>query len=87
MKPYRLYSAEELAIDALFVQWVRQPDDAEVSGFWQNWLAQYPHCQSDVELARRYLDCLSDLPYQPLTPDEVARIWERVRKTLNDRRG
>lgn len=87
MKPYRLYSAEELAADALFIQWVQQPDDAEVASFWQNWLDQYPHCPPSIELARRYLACLNDLPVQQLTPDEVARIWERVRQTLKNQQG
>ncbi len=87
MKPYSLYSAEELAADALFMQWVHQPDDAEVGRFWQTWLNQHPHCLPNVELARRYLDCLSDLPPQRLTPHEVARIWEKVRQTLKDKRG
>jgi transmembrane sensor len=87
MKPYRLYSAEELATDALFMQWVHEPDDAEVAGFWNTWLHQHPQCQPSVELARRYLACLHELPPQQLTPDEVARIWERVRQTLKNQRG
>lgn len=81
-KPYATYTAEELALDALFVRWVQYPDDDEVTAHWQGWLAQHPHRAETVETAQRLVQTAS-LPSAPALPgDEVSSVWGRIRQSL-----
>lgn len=84
MKPYSAYSAEELALDDLFVRWVKHPHDAEVTAFWQGWLAQHPYCQETVDTARLLVLNVSSGPLHRLAPDDVSSLWGRIRESLQD---
>lgn len=84
MKPYAHYSVEELALDDLFVQWVRQPDDEEVDAFWQGFLLQHPHSSDTVYEARALVQTASvSLPAR-LSGDDVSSVWGRIRESLQD---
>lgn len=81
-KPYSAYTAEELALDDLFVRWVQHPTDEEVVAFWQGWLINNPQCADTVEVAHELIRTAS-LPASPsLTGDEFSSVWERIRESL-----
>ncbi|RIV26963.1 iron dicitrate transport regulator FecR [Fibrisoma montanum] len=82
MKPYASYSAEEFALDDLFVRWVQHPDDEEVVAFWQVWLAQHPECADTVDIARELILTGSQPTLPSLTSDEVSSVWGRIRESL-----
>ena len=81
-KPYAHYTAEELALDDLFVRWVQHPSDEEVVAYWQVWLSHNPDCVETIEAARAIIRTTS-LPTRPsLSGDEVSSVWGRIRESL-----
>ncbi len=84
MKPYAHYTAEELALDDLFVQWVRQPDDEEVLLFWQGILRKNPRLANTVSVARQLVLTASQPPPNGLTNAETTSLWRRIRTSLAD---
>lgn len=44
------YTADELAADPTFAEWVRQPDDPRYA-FWAGWVAQHPERQETITQA------------------------------------
>src|SRR3954453_18196013 len=82
MKPYSDYSAEELAMENLFIRWVRFPDDPSIQTFWENWIIKYPYMKANVEKARELVLTASDWKSDTLSNQEVNSIWGRIRSSL-----
>ncbi|MFD2573891.1 FecR family protein [Spirosoma soli] len=81
-KPYSTYTAEEFALDDLFVRWVQHPNDEEVVAYWQNWLAQNPNCQDTIEVAREIVREGGRPALPALSNDEISSVWWRIRESL-----
>lgn len=81
-KPYSAYSAEEFALDDLFVRWVQHPDDEEVVAYWQNWLSKHPHRVHIVEVARELIRAGSRPALSTLSSEEISSVWGRIRVSL-----
>ena len=81
-KPYSAYTAEDLALDDLFVRWVQHPDDEEVAAYWQNWLLNHPHRTETVEVAREIILTASQPALPALSSDEISTVWGRIRESL-----
>lgn len=82
MKPYSDYSAEELAMENLFIRWVRFPDDPSIRTFWENWIVKYPYMKANVERARELVLTASDWKPDSLSNQEVNSLWGRIRNSL-----
>lgn len=82
MKPYSDYSAEELAMENLFIRWVRFPDDPSIRTFWENWMIKYPLKKDIVEEARQLVLTASDWKMDGLSSQEVNSVWGRIRSSL-----
>ena len=82
MKPYSEYSAEELAMENLFIRWIRFPDDPSIKSFWENWILKYPSMRDTVEKARELVLAVSDWKPESLSNQEVNTIWDRIRSSL-----
>ncbi|QRR04129.1 hypothetical protein HWI92_10005 [Dyadobacter sandarakinus] len=85
MKPFSELSAEELAMENLFIRWVRFPDDPSVRSFWEGWINNYPSCKETVERARELVLLASDWKPDTLTNQEVNSLWGRIRTSLDIR--
>lgn len=81
-KPYSVYTAEELALDDLFVRWVQHPTDEEVVAYWQIWLLHNPQCADTIDVARQLVLTASTPSSLSLTPDEASSVWWRIRESL-----
>ena len=81
-KPYSAYTAEEFALDDLFVRWVQHPDDEEVAAYWQNWLSKHPYSSDTVELARDLIRTGSRSALPAMSSDEISSVWGRIRESL-----
>ncbi|WP_149244441.1 hypothetical protein [Dyadobacter sp. 32] len=82
MKPYSEYSAEELAMENLFIRWIRFPDDPSIKSFWENWIVKYPAMRDTVDKARELVLTASDWKPETLSNQEVNSIWDRIRSSL-----
>jgi len=82
MKPYSEYSAEELAMENLFIRWVRFPNDPPIRSFWENWMTKYPYKKDTVEQARELVLITSDWKADALSNQDVNSIWDRIRTSL-----
>lgn len=82
MKNFAQYNVSDFAAEPLFIRWVQQPDDAELSNFWQVWLRNHPYKSEDVEEARELVGQISDT-YESLSSQEVRTIWERVLNSVH----
>ncbi|WP_439559557.1 hypothetical protein [Dyadobacter sp.] len=83
MKPFSELSAEELAMENLFIRWVRFPDDQAIRSFWENWIIKYPSRQETVEKARELVLIASDWRPDSLTSQDVNSLWGRIRSSLD----
>jgi hypothetical protein len=82
MKPYSEYSAEELAMEKLFIRWIKFPDDPSMRSFWENWMIKYPSMSDTVAKARELVLTASDWKPETLSTQEVNSIWDRIRSSL-----
>jgi transmembrane sensor len=81
-KSYSAYSAEEFALDDLFVRWVKYPNDEEVASYWLVWLSKHPHQEETVEVARELIRTGSRPGLPALSFDEISSVWGRIRESL-----
>ncbi|UFH56439.1 FecR family protein [Spirosoma sp. KNUC1025] len=81
-KPYSAYTAEDFALDDLFVRWVQHPDDEEVAAYWQNWLSNHPHRSQVVDVAREIITTGSRPAVPALSSEEISSVWGRIRESL-----
>ena len=82
MKPYSEYSAEELAMENLFIRWVRFPTDPPIRSFWENWMQKYPNKKRTVDEARELVLITSDWKTESLSNQDVNSIWDRIKSSL-----
>ncbi|MCF2488721.1 hypothetical protein [Dyadobacter sp. CY347] len=83
MKPFSELSAEELAMENLFIRWVRFPDDPPIRTFWEGWMVKYPAMKETVAKARELVLLASDWKPDSLSNQEVNSIWGRIRSSLD----
>ncbi|KAA6439464.1 hypothetical protein FEM33_14505 [Dyadobacter flavalbus] len=83
MKPFSELSAEELAMENLFIRWVRFPDDPPIRSFWENWILKYPAMKETVDKARELVLTASDWKPDTLTNQDINSIWDRIRNSLD----
>lgn len=82
MKPYSEYTAEELAMERLFIRWVQNPDDPPIQKFWEGWLDQHPSMIDTVYLARELVDTASDWDTGVISYEEAGSLWNRIRSSV-----
>lgn len=82
MKPYTQYSAEELAVENLFIRWVKNPEDTSVSAYWEGWIKKFPGKVKTVAIARQLVLQASEAPVETLSNDEVKSLWGRIRDSV-----
>ncbi|WP_342084067.1 hypothetical protein [Dyadobacter sp. OTU695] len=83
MKPFSELSAEELAMENLFIRWVRFPDDPPIRSFWENWILKYPAQKDTVAKARELVLIASDWKTDNLSGQDVNSIWGRIMSSLD----
>lgn len=83
MKPFSELSAEELAMENLFIRWVRFPDDPPIRSFWENWILKYPAQKDTVAKARELVLIASDWKPDNLSGQDVNSIWGRIMSSLD----
>jgi hypothetical protein len=82
MKNFAEYSVEDFATEPLFIQWVQQPHDAELSNFWQVWLKNHPDKLYEVSQAKVIVNHVSGV-YEDLDQAEVMTLWRRIAKSVD----
>ncbi len=76
---YTRYTAEQLAMDDYFQQWVQQ-SDPESNQFWLSWLEKHPHRRQEVQQARQLVILLRFREDAPTLEEEVS-VWNRINQT------
>ena len=82
MNNYIRYTAEELAQDDSFRQWVRQPD-SEMDRFWTDFLRQHPDKQSVVVTAKALLKAVERITVVP-TQEQGHRMWMTIEDQIRE---
>lgn len=83
MKPFSEYSAEELAMERLFIRWVKYPEDPPFRSYWEGWLKKFPEMRDTVNEAAELVRMSSDWQFKnSLSPEEVNSIWGRIRSSI-----
>ncbi len=78
---YLYYSAEDLALDPSFQQWVLHPEATNEAAFWEAWLARNPGKAAEVAAARRLVEA-RQAEREGLPDAEKQVLWERIQATL-----
>lgn len=75
---YDHYTPEDFLKDDDFIQWVKNPTDAQIL-FWENWLRTHPEKKQVVATAKAIiLSVRYKNSYQPSEADMKA-VWENIR--------
>ena len=82
MKNFAQYTVEDFAAEPLFIRWVQQPDDVELSNFWQVWLSNHPYKSDEIAEARTLVGQFSDT-YMGMTSPEMRTLWKRVLESVH----
>ncbi|MCP1380972.1 hypothetical protein GVN20_16585 [Runella sp. CRIBMP] len=82
MKNFAQYTVEDFAAEPLFIRWVQQPDDVELSNFWQVWLTNHPYKSDEIAEARTLVGQFSDT-YMGMTSQEMRTLWKRVLESVH----
>jgi hypothetical protein len=82
MKNFAQYTVEDFAAEPLFIRWVQQPDDVELSNFWQVWLSNHPYKSDEIAEARTLVGQFSDT-YMGMTSQEMRTLWKRVIESVH----
>lgn len=83
MKPYSEFSAEELAMEKLFIRWVRFPEDPSMSNYWEGLVAENPVMKETVQTAKELVRQASDWKPESISGQEANSLWERIRNSLD----
>jgi transmembrane sensor len=86
MKPYHNYTAEDLACDEDFLNWIKHPHrHTHLESFWNQWLVEHPERLEVVEEAR-YL-VLTVLTEDQFFPDNIKQknVWSRIQRSTDER--
>lgn len=83
MKSFTNYTAEDLATEPLFIKWVQQPEDHEVSNFWNGWVGRNPAKSPEVEEARDIVAAVSN-HYENMSSREVRSVWRRIQHSVGE---
>ncbi|PUZ19766.1 FecR family protein [Chitinophaga costaii] len=75
IKDYASYTAQELALDESFQQWVLRPEGG--SRFWEQWRMVHPEKQADIQLA---ITLVRGIGFKSYTLDTAQqdRLWETL---------
>ncbi|MDF9794927.1 transmembrane sensor [Catalinimonas alkaloidigena] len=79
---YNQYTALDFAMDEYFQRWVFTRD-AEVSDYWQTWLALHPEKKEAIEEAKILLS-LQKLRKDEWSADRMLMTKERIRESLDE---
>jgi transmembrane sensor len=69
--------------DNHFKEWVLNPQDAELSAFWQKWLSEHPELQTEIENFKALILKLNP-PTQTLNVKNERELWENIRYTIGE---
>lgn len=75
VKDYVAYTAQELALDESFQQWVLRPEVG--SGFWETWQRGHPEKTADIQQAIVLVRSIGFKPYA-LNASEKDQLWEAL---------
>jgi ferric-dicitrate binding protein FerR (iron transport regulator) len=78
---YLYYSAEDLARDPSFRQWVLHPEASGEAAFWEAWLVRNPGKATEVAAARRLVEA-RPAERESLPETEKQLLWQRIQSTL-----
>ena len=84
MKPYHNFTAEDLACDDDFLNWVKHPGSyPHLESFWNQWLVEHPERREVVDEAR-YL-VLTVLAEDQFYPDAMKQrdVWSRIQQSAD----
>lgn len=84
MKPYSDLTAEELAMEKLFIRWIQSPDDHAIHVFWEGWMEKNPEMKDKVANAKMLVIDASDFRIDNLSNGEVNSLWGRIRSSLDN---
>ncbi|PWJ58331.1 hypothetical protein CLV98_104190 [Dyadobacter jejuensis] len=85
MKPYSEYTAEELAMEKLFIRWIRFPDDPSINAFWEGWQRKNPDMQATIHTARSLVLRAADPRIDSISQQDAHTLWGRIKSTLENR--
>ncbi|MFN4144273.1 MAG: FecR domain-containing protein [Runella sp.] len=84
MPDYTHYSIADLVLDDYFLESCLNPTPA-TDAFWQEWLEQYPQCQTTWQEAKYIIEALAEgrknYALVRLPEDKVEALWQRIQAT------
>lgn len=78
---YRNYSAEELALDDLFIAYVKEPNE-ELEEYWEGWISDNPDRVEAVNLARQMVEAIQ-FKEQHIPESEIDHMVDKINQTID----
>ncbi|MBT1705799.1 FecR family protein [Chryseosolibacter indicus] len=80
---YQNYKAGDFIKDELFQKWVYSPD-GNLNTFWNEFLAQYPDKQPEIEEARKFLRVL-EFREEDIFESRISNLKKRIDQSISGR--
>ncbi|WP_026994064.1 hypothetical protein [Flectobacillus major] len=78
---YEKYLAEDFVSDSFFLQWISEPNNPQISSFWQEFIKKFPQKNKEIETAKEII--LQEIPDESLTNFEEDELWQRINKSIS----
>jgi hypothetical protein len=76
---YEEFYSDDFVNDHYFTEWIQQPDNSNVSFFWETFIQQYPQKEFEISIARhKILNAQNQLSQL-----EMNELWHQINLTIS----
>jgi hypothetical protein len=77
---YEEFFSDDFVNDHYFTEWIQQPDNSNLSYFWETFIRHYPEKEFEMSIARhQILNSKNQLSYT-----EQNELWHQINLTISN---
>ncbi len=77
---YEEFYSDDFVNDYYFTEWIKQPDNLNLSNFWETFVEHYPEKEFEVSMARHQLLNVEN----QLSHSEQNELWHQINLTISN---
>jgi hypothetical protein len=77
---YEEFYSDDFVNDHYFTEWIQQPDNSNLSYFWETFIKQYPEKEFEMSIARHQIINSHNL----LSHLEQNELWHQINLTISN---
>jgi hypothetical protein len=77
---YEEFYSDDFVNDHYFTEWIQQPDNSNLSYFWETFIKHYPEKEFEMSIARHQIINSQNL----LSYSEQNELWHQINLTISN---